>query len=101
IDGVHFSLELAAQQILQNSAAYGAGTTGRANHSHRRGSKHHVQAIALERRLILFFRWQPHEISAGRTHTRSSPLDGSPDSSAARAVPPKLPKNSMLLLRLG
>src|ERR1019366_171097 len=75
VDGIHFSLKFPAQQVLQNGAAYGAGTTGRANDGHRVWSKHCVQAVSLWCCLFLFIRRSSHETSLGRTHKSSSSLN--------------------------
>ena len=48
IDGIHFYRMFAVQQILQKRVPNRTGAIGSADHGHRRGREHGVQAVGLE-----------------------------------------------------
>jgi hypothetical protein len=56
VNGIHFPVIAATQQVLKNGPAYSAGTTGRADDGHRAWSEHCVQAVFLWGCLFLFIR---------------------------------------------
>ena len=68
VDGIHFSLRLTVQQVLQNGVAHGARTTGRTDDCHRGWSEHGVQAVS-PGLAALFIRRSSHQTSLGRTHS--------------------------------